>query len=170
MHYVTFWVFRLLYRERFFTLTHIIIWHCSARLSCCWEKIQKKRSLTNHRGVFYHVKCNFVISLALPLLEPHLDVRLAARKLLRIHSHWSFSSNSRFNRLIVASNISSIIEAPGCLFGCILRNPTRHRLIWSTTQTHFTFASFLLVLKHAETINSARPERLRLSPRMIKHH
>lgn len=39
----------------------------------------KKRSLTNHRGVFYHVKSIFVISLALPLLEPHLDVRLAAR-------------------------------------------------------------------------------------------
>lgn len=58
--------------------THIIIWHCSAGFLAVGRKY-KKRSLTNHRGVFYHVKCIFVISLALTLLEPHLDVRLAAR-------------------------------------------------------------------------------------------
>lgn len=82
MQYMTFLFFYIrawISRESFITrqpkqkwLDRHIHWHCSARRPCCWKKYMKKSYLTNHRVALYHVKCIFVNSLALPLLESHL--------------------------------------------------------------------------------------------------
>lgn len=84
---------------------------------------KKTKNLTNHRVALYHVKCIFVISLALPLLEPHLEksgvCRLGANDNIKAEApyeslnsaknavkfiYWMLLSfgvlDSRFNRIV----------------------------------------------------------------------